>query len=82
MDTTPSQDADDEVTRICPYPGCIHFSDHEGDHEFPPIVDAKPSTESEEKPKRPKKKMQGQDAILPDNRPKPNDAQGQEPGAL
>ena len=24
----------DEVTRMCPYPKCIHFADHEGDHEF------------------------------------------------
>jgi len=26
----------EEVTRICPYPGCILFAEHEGSHEFPP----------------------------------------------
>ncbi len=26
----------DEVTQICPFPGCIHFADHEGEHEVPP----------------------------------------------
>jgi hypothetical protein len=24
-----------DVTRLCPYPGCIDFADHEGDHRFP-----------------------------------------------
>jgi hypothetical protein len=25
----------EEVTRICPYPGCIDFADHEGEHRIP-----------------------------------------------
>jgi hypothetical protein len=37
--------ATEETTRICPYPGCILFAEHEGSHEFPP-VDAKPADEA------------------------------------
>lgn len=60
----------EEVTSTCPYPGCIHFADHEGDHEFPP-TEAKPADdETEQKPKR-ARKPKG-DAILPDPR-KPTD---------
>jgi hypothetical protein len=29
----------EEVTKLCPYPGCILFSEHDGDHEFPPPAD-------------------------------------------
>lgn len=33
---------DAEVTRLCPYPGCILFADHEGDqHEFPKVAEIK-----------------------------------------
>jgi hypothetical protein len=51
----------DELTRICPYPGCILFADHEGGHEFPPAAEGPKGTESaeaqpqpqpEKKPKR------------------------------
>jgi hypothetical protein len=27
---------DEEVTRICQFPGCTHFADHDGDHNVPP----------------------------------------------
>ena len=51
----------EEVTRICPYPGCILFADHDGMHEFPPNdakpVDAapEPQRQKEQKPKRKKR---------------------------
>lgn len=49
----------EEVTRICPYPGCILFAEHDGMHEFPATY-AKPNdaTEPEAQPqkeKRPKR---------------------------
>jgi len=63
----PEEKTDDEVTRICPFPGCIHFAEHEGDHEFPPEQKAAEPITPPEKPKR-KTKLAGQDAILPDVR--------------
>ncbi len=50
----------EEVTRICPYPGCILFAEHDGAHEFPatdaPKSDApEPQPEKEQKPKRKKR---------------------------
>lgn len=52
----------EEVTRICPYPACILFADHEGEHEFPkadpeaqPHVEAEPQRQKEIKPKRKKR---------------------------
>jgi hypothetical protein len=27
----------EEVTRLCPYPGCIDFANHEGEHRFPKV---------------------------------------------
>ena len=34
----------EELTQLCPYPRCILFLDHDGDHEFPepPPVDDRP----------------------------------------
>jgi len=53
----------EEVTRICPYPACILFADHEGEHEFPkadveaqpPQDTAAPQPEIEKKAKRKKR---------------------------
>ena len=30
----------EELTQLCPYPGCIDFAQHEGEHRFPPIEQA------------------------------------------
>ena len=80
--------AAEEVTHICPYPGCIDFMGHEGSHRFPPNEAApqldtaapQPQTEAP-KPKRQRKtKLAGQDAILPDPRKSDDDARPGEPG--
>lgn len=49
----------EEVTRICPYPGCILFAEHDGVHEFPAtyakpddVAAPEPQPQKEEKPKR------------------------------
>ena len=49
----------EEVTRICPYPGCILFAEHDGMHEFPAtyakpddVAAPEPQPQKEEKPKR------------------------------
>lgn len=52
----------EEVTRLCPYPGCILFAEHDGNHEFPknaepgenPPTDtaAQPQAEPEKKPRK------------------------------
>lgn len=72
--------AAEETTKLCPYPGCIDFASHEGNHRFPPN-EAAPQTEAP-KPKRQRKtKLAGQDAILPDPRTNPDDdARPGEPG--
>jgi hypothetical protein len=51
----------EEVTRICPYPGCILFVDHDGIHEFPKVdagpSDAAPAPEAQpQREKKPRKK--------------------------
>jgi hypothetical protein len=56
----------EEVTQLCPFPGCTLFIDHDGDH------DLIPKPQAAEEPKKPKRKLRGQDAILPDAR-KPTD---------
>ena len=35
MDEATKPPSTEEVTRICPYAGCILFAEHEGRHEFP-----------------------------------------------
>lgn len=72
----------EEVTQMCPYPGCIDFAMHDGEHRFPPNVEpgekatdtaAELQAQKEEKPKRRRRtKLMGEDAILPDPR-KPSD---------
>jgi len=51
----------EEVTRLCPYPACILFADHDGEHEFPkgeepgdkaPEVEAEPQRQAERKRKK------------------------------
>lgn len=51
----------EEVTRVCPYPGCIDFADHEGEHRFPKVepatkadsaVTPDPQREPERKPRK------------------------------
>jgi hypothetical protein len=37
-----------EVTRLCPYPGCILFDQHEGLHEFPKVGEEKNDTAAPE----------------------------------
>jgi hypothetical protein len=50
-----------EVTRLCPYPGCILFIDHEGNHEFQkveteaPPIEAEPQRQPEKKTTRKKR---------------------------
>jgi hypothetical protein len=56
----------EEVTRLCPFPGCTLFVDHDGDHDLIP----KPAEPPEEKPKR-TRKLRGEIG-LPDQR-KPTD---------
>lgn len=59
----------EEVTQMCPYPNCIHFADHDGEHEFAdhPAAEADAAASSEEQAREKKrKKMRGQNAILPD----------------
>jgi hypothetical protein len=54
--------ASDEVTRICPYPGCILFADHDGNHEFPKSEERKtePTPEAQRQPEsKPKRKKRG-----------------------
>jgi hypothetical protein len=46
--------ATEEVTRMCPYPGCILFAEHDGDHDFPP-ADAAPADMLEPQPQKEKK---------------------------
>ena len=63
----------EEVTRICPYPGCILFAEHDGAHEFPPS-DAKPSDQTApepqpEKEQKPKRKKRGY--VSPDDEIQP-----------
>ena len=50
----------EEVTRLCPYPGCIDFADHDGDHTFPKAAAPEeprtneapqPQTEKQKKPR-------------------------------
>jgi hypothetical protein len=53
----------EEVTRMCPFPGCTLFVDHDGDH------DLIPKAATPEEPPKPKRKPR---AILPDPR-KPTD---------
>jgi hypothetical protein len=53
----------EEVTRLCPFPGCTLFVDHDGDH------DLIPKATTPEEPPKPKRKPR---AILPDQR-KPTD---------
>lgn len=56
----------EEVTRLCPFPGCTLFVDHDGDHDLIPKPQA-----ADEKPKR-ARRLRGQDAILPDKMRKPD----------
>lgn len=37
----------EEVTRLCQYPGCILFSEHDGDHDVPTTENATPSATAE-----------------------------------
>jgi len=53
----------EEVTRLCPFPGCTLFVDHDGDH------DLIPKATTPEEPPKPKRKPR---AIMPDPR-KPTD---------
>jgi hypothetical protein len=45
----------EEVTRLCPYPGCIDFADHDGDHRFPPTDAAPADAALEPQPEQQKK---------------------------
>lgn len=61
-EVTPVTPVTEEVTRLCPYPGCILFAEHDGDHDFPPADAAKPTDtaatpehQQEQKPKRKKR---------------------------
>jgi hypothetical protein len=81
----------EELTKLCPYPGCIDFAFHEGDHRFPAdhpraatdtaATELQPQKEAP-KPKRTRKTktMRGQDAILPDPRSNPEEPRPGEPG--
>lgn len=64
----------EEVTRICPYPGCILFSEHDGNHEFPkntepadkcsggPEVQVQPETKPKRKRRPPAEPPHGHNA--------------------
>lgn len=48
---------DVEVTRLCPYPGCIGWDQHEGDHIFPkPAAEVKTDSAAPEPQREPEKK--------------------------
>ena len=64
---------DDEVTRICPFPGCLHFADHDGEHT--PPMDVAPPESEPEKPKRQRKKRDMPPPEPPCQEP-PADSQG------
>jgi hypothetical protein len=38
---------DDEVTRLCPYPGCTLFAEHEGEHDVPKAAVEKKADDGE-----------------------------------
>lgn len=61
MDELDKPPATEEITHLCPYPGCIDFAFHEGGHRFPPPTEAKsdhaapeplPQKEKKAKPRR------------------------------
>lgn len=51
---------EEEVTRICPYPNCVLFADHDGDHDIPkpkeqkaePAPEPQPQKETKQKRKK------------------------------
>jgi hypothetical protein len=54
----------EEVTRLCAYPACILFAEHDGDHEFPkttdqPQTEAAPPEVQPERETKPKRKKRG-----------------------
>ena len=65
----------EEVTAICPYPGCIGWDQHDGDHIFPkPAVEAKTDSASPEvqaQPEREKKTRKRKPHAPPPEPPQP-----------
>jgi hypothetical protein len=70
--TPPTADIE-EVTRICPYPGCILFAEHEGDHNFPPADVAPADAPAPEA--QPQKERKAKRIRLPPDEPESPDAQ-------
>lgn len=75
--------AKEEVTKICPYPGCILFSFHEGNHEFPPNeapkkTDAAAPQAQPEKEKKTRRSKRG--FAPPPDEPSSSDDAHDEPG--
>ena len=72
--------ATEEVTRICPYPACILFADHEGEHEFPKVEAQKTDTTPEPQPEKEKKTKRRKRDFAPPPEPPcqepPSDSQG------
>jgi hypothetical protein len=73
----------EEVTRICPYPACILFAEHEGEHEFPKVeatdetkVDASPEPQPEKERKTKRKKRDFAPPPEPPCQEPPADSQG------
>ena len=50
----------EEVTRVCPYPACILFAEHDGPHDFPktdaPKADVAPEPEPQRQPEKKQKR--------------------------
>ena len=71
---------DEELTRICPYPACILFAEHEGEHEFPKVEAQKTGTTPEPQPEKEKKTKRKKRDFAPPPEPPcqepPTDSQG------
>ena len=66
----PTPPSAEEVTRICPYPGCILFAEHDGVHEFPATY-AKPDNDAGTRSATPERNETKAESSPPPSRPSP-----------
>jgi len=74
--------ASEEVTRMCPYPGCILFAEHDDDHDFPPAdAPVKNDTAAPEPQSQPQPQPQPQKEAKPKRTRRPPAEPPVQPGA-